>query len=80
MTAAPVAAPDVVELLGRQVVSPVLFQETLENMSAAGIDTFIHIGPGDVTAGMANRTVEDPTVLVVNDADSVERLPSLLPE
>ncbi|MDH3248083.1 MAG: ACP S-malonyltransferase [Acidimicrobiia bacterium] len=80
VTAAPVAAPDVVELLGRQVVSPVLFRQTLENMSAVGIDTFIHIGPGDVTAGMAKRTVEDPTVLIVNDADSVERLPSLLPE
>jgi [acyl-carrier-protein] S-malonyltransferase len=80
VTAAPVAVVDVGELLGRQVVSPVLFQQTLENMAAAGIDTFIHIGPGDVTAGMAKRAVDDSTVLVVNDADGAEQLPSLLPE
>lgn len=80
VTAAPAAAEDVTELLGRQVVSPVLFQQTLENMSASGIDTFIHIGPGDVTAGMAKRAVDNPTVLVVNDAAGVEQLPSLLSE
>ena len=80
VTAEPVSSEDVVGLLGRQVVSPVLFQQTLENMAASGIDTFIHIGPGDVTAGMAKRTVEDPTVLVVNDTDGAEQLPSLLPE
>ena len=79
VTAAPVASGDVAELLGRQVVSPVLFQPTLENMAASGIDTFIHIGPGDVTAGMAKRSVDNPTVVVVNDTDGVEQLPSLLP-
>ena len=80
MTAAPAAASEVPELLGRQVVSPVLFQQTLENMAASGIDTFIHVGPGDVTAGMAKRSVDDPTVLVVNDAEGADLLPSLLPE
>jgi [acyl-carrier-protein] S-malonyltransferase len=80
VTAAPVDAEYVVELLGRQVVSPVLFQQTLENMAASGIGTFIHVGPGDVTAGMAKRSVDDPTVVVVNDATGVEQLPSLLPE
>lgn len=78
VTAEPVEASEVVELLSRQVVSPVLFQRTLENMERAGIDTFVHVGPGDVTAGMAKRSVEDPTVVVVNDADGVDRLSSLL--
>ena len=77
VTAEPVEASEVVELLSRQVVSPVLFQRTLENMARAGIDTFVHVGPGDVTAGMAKRSVEDPTVVVVNDADGVDRLSSL---
>jgi hypothetical protein len=49
-------------------------------MAASGIGTFIHVGPGDVTAGMAKRSVDDPTVVVVNDAAGVEQLPSLLPE
>jgi [acyl-carrier-protein] S-malonyltransferase len=80
VTAAPVVAGDVVDLLSRQVVSPVLFQQTLETMAAGGIDTFIHVGPGEVTAGMAKRTVEDPTVVVVNDTAGVEQLSSLFAE
>ncbi len=80
VTARPVEASQVIDLLGRQVVSPVLFQQTLENMAAAGIDTFIHVGPGDVTAGMAKRSVEDPTVVVVNDASGTDVLSSLFDE
>jgi [acyl-carrier-protein] S-malonyltransferase len=80
VTAQPAPMADVIDLLGRQVVSPVLFQQTLENMAATGIDTFIHVGPGDVTAGMAKRSVEDPTVLVVNDAAGIDLLSSLFDE
>jgi [acyl-carrier-protein] S-malonyltransferase len=59
-------------LLARQVVSPVRFSESLEDMARAGIDTFIHIGPGDVTAGLARRTVPDANVLVVSGTDDIE--------
>ena len=47
------------------------FQESLENMAAAGIDTFIHVGPGDVTAGMARRTLDDVTVQVVSSLPDI---------
>jgi [acyl-carrier-protein] S-malonyltransferase len=57
--------------LQRQVVAPVRFQESLENMAAAGIDTFIHVGPGDVTAGMARRTLDDVTVEVVSSLPDI---------
>lgn len=77
VTAQPMSVKAVPDLLTEQVVAPVRFQETLENMAASGVDTFIHVGPGDVTAGMAKRTVEDPTVIVVNDASGVEQLSSL---
>jgi len=52
-------------------VNPVRFAATLEAMAAAGVDTFVHVGPGDVTAGMAKRTVPDARVLVVSVLDDI---------
>lgn len=71
VTAAPLDGADVVESLVSQVVSPVRFSETLEAMAATGIDTFVHVGPGDVTAGLARRTVGEATVLTVSSLDDV---------
>ena len=59
-------------LLARQVVSTVRFKESLEHMSQAGIGVFVHVGPGDVTAGMAKRTVAEAEVLVVSEIDDIE--------
>ncbi len=54
------------ETLARQVVSPVRFSESLENMASNGIDIFVHVGPGDATAGMAKRTLDGIEVVVVS--------------
>lgn len=67
VTAAPVTGATVSDLLVSQVVSPVRFADALERMGAAGADTFVHVGPGDVTAGMARRAVPEASVLVLND-------------
>ena len=72
VTARPVSSEDLVATLVDQVVSPVRFAETLENMAAAGIDTFVHVGPGDVTAGLARRTVKGSNVITVSSLDDVE--------
>jgi [acyl-carrier-protein] S-malonyltransferase len=58
--------------LARQVVSPVRFSQSLTDMADAGIDTFIHVGPGDVTAGLARRTVPEANVLVVSGIEDIE--------
>jgi len=52
-----------------QLTAPVRFAETLENIASTGIDTFVHIGPGDVTAGLVRRTVEGADVKVVSSMD-----------
>lgn len=70
-TAVPYGDGEPSDLLVRQVVSPVRFAETLAAMAAAGATTFVHVGPGDVTAGMAKRAVVGAEVLVVNDAASL---------
>ncbi len=71
VTAVPHTHDDIRRLLVEQVVSGVRFRETLVNMAAGGIDAFIHVGPGDVTAGMAKRTVDGATVITVNDLGGV---------
>jgi [acyl-carrier-protein] S-malonyltransferase len=65
-TARPHIASDMAATLRSQVLSTVRFQESLLDMSASGIDTFLHVGPGDVTAAMAKRTVEGAAVHVVS--------------
>ncbi len=57
--------------LGEQLVSPVLFAATLQRMAADGITTFIHVGPGDVTAGLVKRTLSDAVVHVVSDLGGI---------
>jgi [acyl-carrier-protein] S-malonyltransferase len=71
-TAKPHDVADVRHLLREQVVSTVRFSESLSGMADSGIDTFVHVGPGDVTAGMARRTVRDATVLVVSEIAEID--------
>ena len=56
-SARPHRTGEIGDLLVRQLVEPVLFSDSLQDMAAAGIDTFVHVGPGDVTAGLARKTV-----------------------
>ncbi len=54
--AAPHTEPkEFIELLSRQVVSPVLWEATLKNLIATGVDQFIEIGAGRVLAGTLKR-------------------------
>ncbi len=58
---------DPVRQLGEQLVKPVRFAATLEQMAADGIGTFIHVGPGDMTTGLVKRTIQGATVHAVSD-------------
>jgi [acyl-carrier-protein] S-malonyltransferase len=71
-TAKPYSPMDVASTLVAQVTSPVLFEATLQSMAEAGLNTFVHVGPGDVTAGLAKRTLPDATVLTVSDLEDIE--------
>lgn len=70
-TARPHEPAHLADTLRAQVVSTVRFEESLREMAASGIDTFVHVGPGDVTAGMARRTVEGATVHVVSEVADI---------
>lgn len=70
-TARPHSRELVRDTLARQVVSPVRFSESLLDMASNGVDTFVHIGPGDVTAGMAKRTIDDVRIVVVSSISDI---------
>lgn len=64
--------------LSDQLTSTVRFAETLEAMADSGIDTFVHIGPGGVTAGLVKRTVKDAGVHVVSTTDEARAIADVL--
>jgi [acyl-carrier-protein] S-malonyltransferase len=68
-TARPVSDP--ARQLAEQLVRPVQFAPTLEHMAEDGITTFVHVGPGDVTAGLVKRTLPDASVHVVSNLEDV---------
>ncbi len=68
------AAPagEVASSLAGQLTARVRFSESLVAMREAGAEAFVHIGPGDVTAGMAKRTCKGATVITVSSLDDVD--------
>jgi [acyl-carrier-protein] S-malonyltransferase len=64
VTAEPTVEP--ARELVAQLTAPVRFAESLQRMARDGVDTFVHVGPGDVTAGLARRCVPDAEVFTVS--------------
>jgi len=52
-----------------QLTAPVRCAESVAAMAASGVTRFVHIGPGDVTAGLARRSVEGTQTFVVSAID-----------
>ncbi len=52
-------AATVCDKLTRQVSSPVRWLQTVENLTASGVDNFIEIGPGKVLTGLVRQICKD---------------------
>ncbi|CAH1191255.1 Malonyl CoA-acyl carrier protein transacylase [Paenibacillus auburnensis] len=73
VTASPVTDPEEIrELLVRQVFSPVLWQDSVEWLIAAGVDTFVEIGSGSVLAGLIRKIDKNVKVININSLESLE--------
>jgi [acyl-carrier-protein] S-malonyltransferase len=63
VTAEPYAdAAPAAELLIRQIVAPVRWEECVRKMRAMGADTFLEVGPGKVLSGLLRRIDRDAGV------------------
>ncbi|MBU0687561.1 MAG: ACP S-malonyltransferase [Candidatus Margulisbacteria bacterium] len=61
------AAAEIKQKLVEQVVSTVLWQQSVENMISKGIDTFVELGPKKVLSGLIKKI--NPQVKILNIED-----------
>lgn len=79
VTAEYVTDPEQVKpLLVRQVSSSVRWQQSVENMIADGVDTFVEIGPGRTLAGFMRKISRDVKVYNVSTWEDVDKVVSEL--
>ncbi len=58
-TADPTTDPDEIRSnLLNQLLNPVRWTQTLNNMSSNGADSFVEVGPGKVLQGLVKRTLK----------------------
>lgn len=67
-------AEEIRDLLYQQLTHPVRWQEIIEHMAAAGITTFVEIGPGRVLSGLNKRIVRELDTATVGTAEEVAAL------
>ena len=74
VTAAPVTSGAVIkELLIKQAASPVLWETSVRNMVADGVDCFVEVGPGKVLTGFTKKIAKGMPALNVEDPASLEK-------
>ena len=65
-------------LLATQVASSVRWQQSVENMIADGVDTFVEIGPGRTLAGFMRKINRDVKVYNIGTWEDVDKVVSEL--
>ena len=74
VTATPVTSGATIkELLVKQAASPVLWETSVRNMVADGVDTFVEVGPGKVLTGFTKKIAKGMPALNVEDPASLEK-------
>ena len=62
------------KLLIEQIFSTVKWRESLINMSSAGVDNFVEIGPGKALSGMVKRTIKKANCFSINSIADIKNL------
>lgn len=68
-----IKAEDIKESLIRQAAMPVLWETSVNYMVAAGVDTFVEVGPGKVLTGFTKKIAKGMNTLNVEDEASLEK-------
>lgn len=66
------------ELLAKQVASSVRWQESMENMIAEGVDTFVEIGPGRTLTGFMRKINRNVRMYNIGTWEDVEKVADAL--
>ena len=69
---------DLAELMAKQAMSPVYWQETIENMLKDGVELFIEIGPGATLSGIVKKINHEIKTTHVEDMESLDRTIGIL--
>ena len=72
LNAQPYDPAKIAETMEQQMRSPVRWQTTIENMIAAGFDTFIEVGAGKTLSGLVRKTSADVRIFNVDSAETLE--------
>ena len=69
-----VEAGDLIDILSKQIASSVHFDQTIANMLADGVTTFVEVGPGKTISGFVKKCCKghDVKILHVEDLESFE--------
>ncbi len=79
VNAKPLSEPDEIRsALKDQLLSPVLWMHTISGMIAAGADTFLEVGPGQVLTGLLKRIDRGVRGIQVGTVDALDALAALL--
>ena len=63
---------DIRDLLRKQIMSPVLFEDSINHMLDQGIDTFIELGPGKTLSGFVKKIDKKANVYNIQDLDTLK--------
>ena len=69
---------DPAQMLPKQIVSPVRWEESIRAMIEAGADTFVEIGPGQTLSGMIRRIDKTVRVLHAQTAEEITQAAAVL--
>ena len=61
------------ELLIKQVVSSVLWEDTVNRMVKDGVDLFVEVGPGKVLSGLVRKIKKDARVYNIENTETLEK-------
>lgn len=65
---------EVIDILTKQVMNPVRWEQSVRNMIDMGVDTFIELGPGKTLASFVKKISKDVAVYNVEDIKTLEKL------
>ena len=69
---------DLATLLSRQIRNPVRWEAIVRNMIAAGADTFLEVGPGNVLTGLIKKIAPEVRILNVSEYEHLADIKEVL--